>query len=184
MSTAILNQEAAQRASLPGDWLELMVRQGEHGGKTIRLISRKCTIGSAKGCTLRLEAAGVPELAMWVVRGSAQTIVRSNSSQVELNGQGFTDAVLKPGDVLKVGPVEFVVVSCPLVAGAGQATEPMPTRAVKAPSGPPGSQLPDELNRLSKSWAEISASWQAEKAALEARLNELTALAQRREREF
>lgn len=89
-------------------------------GQMVRLTSRKCTIGSAKGCSLRLRAAGVRPMHCLVLRGSRGTVVRSWAPNTRLNGHTFCDATLVEGDRLKVGSIEFeVVAQCALVQSAG-----------------------------------------------------------------
>ena len=80
-------------------------------GQIVRLSAPKCTIGSAKGCTLRLRCAAVQPLHCVILRGSRGTVVRSWSARTRLNGQRFCDALLAAGDRLKIGPIELEVLS-------------------------------------------------------------------------
>ncbi|MEX2175311.1 MAG: hypothetical protein WD872_13195 [Pirellulaceae bacterium] len=93
--------------------LTLSIRTGEHEGRVIPIRSAKCTIGSARGCTLRLRAPGVRPLHCWILRGAAGTIVRRRDPQTRLNGRVFSDAPLKPGDRLQIGGIEIEVQECP-----------------------------------------------------------------------
>jgi hypothetical protein len=77
----------------------------------IHLSSRKCTIGSAPGCTLRLRAQGVRSLECLIVRGKGGTLLRASSPDVRVNGQAIEDTLLSPGDRLGVGPIELEVVA-------------------------------------------------------------------------
>src|SRR5262245_53369681 len=99
---------------LPADCgeLALRVRGQEHDGRLIRIRSAKCTIGSAKGCTLRLVAAGVAPLHCWVLRGAEGTIVRRLHGPATLNGAAVVESALVPGDRLRLGSVELEVVGC------------------------------------------------------------------------
>ncbi|MBI3839352.1 MAG: hypothetical protein HY288_15645 [Planctomycetia bacterium] len=92
----------------PGD-LSLRIVGTLRDGQIVRLSAPKCTIGSAKGCTLRLRCAGVQPLNCVILRGSRGTVVRSWSAKTRLNGRGFSDALLVAGDRLKVGPIELEV---------------------------------------------------------------------------
>jgi Inner membrane component of T3SS, cytoplasmic domain len=83
-------------------------------GQIVRLSAPKCTIGSAKGCTLRLRCAAVQPLHCLILRGSLGTVVRSWSARTRLNGQRFSDALLVAGDRLKIGPIELEVLSSSL----------------------------------------------------------------------
>jgi hypothetical protein len=83
----------------------------EHDSQCIRLLSRKCTIGSGEGCTLRLRAQGIRAIECLIVRGKGGTLLRAGSGDVKLNGQTVDDALLAPGDRLSVGPIDLEVVS-------------------------------------------------------------------------
>ena len=104
------------------------VRGREHDGRLIRIRSAKCTIGSAPGCTLRLVAAGVAPLHLWVLRGKEGTIVRRLHGAVTLNGGEFAESALSPGDRLRLGTVGLEVVAC---------NQPAPPRPRCSPCRPP-----------------------------------------------
>jgi chromosome segregation ATPase len=95
--------------------LTLSVVTGEHQGRQIAIRAAKCTIGSAKGCTVRLVSTGISALHCWILRGSGGTIIRCRHPHTRLNGRPFRDAALMPGDRLQVGSVELEVQRCPLV---------------------------------------------------------------------
>lgn len=78
-------------------------------GQVVKLSAPKCTIGSARGCTLRLQAAGVRPLQCVILRGLRGTVARCWSAGTRLNGQPFTDAQLAAGDRLAIGPIELEV---------------------------------------------------------------------------
>lgn len=90
--------------------LLLQIRGGLRNGEVVPFHSAKCTVGTSARCTHRILARGVQPLHCLIVRGSAATVIRSYSPATWLNGQRFGDAVLRPGDRLTVGPVEFQVV--------------------------------------------------------------------------
>ncbi len=80
-------------------------------GQVVRLSSPKCTIGSARGCTLRLQAVGVRPLHCLILRGARGTVARCWSGGTRLNGERFVDARLSAGDRLAVGPIELEVIT-------------------------------------------------------------------------
>jgi hypothetical protein len=90
--------------------LTLRVRGGARDGQVIKLSAAKCTIGSSRGCTLRLHGRDVRPVHCLIVRGKAQTVVRRWSAETLLNGESFEDKQLVLGDLLRCGPVEFEVV--------------------------------------------------------------------------
>ena len=94
--------------STPGD-LALRIRGTSRNGQVVRLSSNKCTVGSDRRCTLRLQAPGVGPLHCLILRGEKQTIVRRWSNDTRLNGRAFTDSPLFPGDRLGIGSIEFEI---------------------------------------------------------------------------
>lgn len=100
----------AQNAALSVGELVLSVLGGPRHGQIVRIRSPKCSIGSDRRCTLRLRARGVLPMHCLIVRGCAGAYVRRWSPDTRLNGGGFDDAMLRPGDRLSVGPVEFTIV--------------------------------------------------------------------------
>ncbi len=89
--------------------LTLLVRSPEHGGRILRIRSPKCVVGSHPSCTLRLCAAGVRPFHCLILRGREGMFIRRWSPDTCLNGAGFGDARLKPGDRLDIGPIELEV---------------------------------------------------------------------------
>jgi len=61
------------------------------------------TIGGAPTCSVRLCAPGVRPFHCLVLRKDGQAIVRSLSSGNSLNGMPFHEALLRLGDVLRLG---------------------------------------------------------------------------------
>jgi chromosome segregation ATPase len=92
--------------------LTLRISGPGQSGRLVRIHSAKCTVGSAKGCTLRLVARGVDGLECWILRGSGGTVIRRFGGALQLNGAHFDEALLADGDKLSVGPVEIVVEEC------------------------------------------------------------------------
>jgi len=58
-----------------------------------------------------------------ILRGAGGTVIRRFAPDTRLNGRGFTDAELVPGDRLGIGPLEFEVLD------AGRLPEPPPAQA-------------------------------------------------------
>jgi chromosome segregation ATPase len=98
---------------IPSGELSFSILTGEHQGRQVRIGGAKCTIGSGRGCTLRLRARGVAPLHCWILRGAGGTIVRRRHRDTQLNGCTFEDSILAPGDRLRIGSVELEVTTCP-----------------------------------------------------------------------
>jgi hypothetical protein len=132
--------------------MTLRVRGGEHDSRVLKIRSPKCSIGSAAGCTLRLQAAGVNPLSCWILRGPAGTIIRRLHGPAALNGARFEEATLRAGDCLRVGTVELEIVQCNEAIDAATPLFP----PLEAPAGEL-SQLKAELAVLQDRAARLEA---------------------------
>jgi len=94
--------------------LTLRICGGARHGQVIQLVSRKCTIGSAENCTLRLRAPHVRPVHCLILRGPSETLIRRWSPDTLLNDRAFIDAILAPGDRVRCGPIEFEWVDDPV----------------------------------------------------------------------
>jgi chromosome segregation ATPase len=112
----------------PAGELALSVLTGEHQGRQVRIRGPKCTIGSGRGCTLRLRARGVQPLHCWILRGAGGAVVRRRHRDTQLNGRTFEDAALSPGDKLRIGSIELEVSECPAwtAAWTAEVAYPLP----------------------------------------------------------
>jgi len=63
-----------------------------------------------------LVARGVRPVHCLIVRGSHATVARSWTPDTRINGRTFGDAPLVAGDVLSIGPVDFLVLQTPAMA--------------------------------------------------------------------
>lgn len=100
-----------------------------HNGQIIRLSGRKCTIGSAPGCTLCLRSGYVSSVHCMIVRGQQQTMLRNMVNDTKLNGSTFEFEAINEGDRIAIGPVELEVVSLSSTqddSGAGEASTAEP----------------------------------------------------------
>jgi hypothetical protein len=111
----VLNRKPAFRLlqGVPAGELCLRIVGTARDGQIVRIASPKCTIGSAKGCSLRLRANGVRPMHCLVLCGPRGTVARAWAPNTRLNGHDFTDAPLVDGDRLKVGPIELEVMAVP-----------------------------------------------------------------------
>src|SRR5262245_17251987 len=92
--------------------MKLRVHGPGHDGRVIQILSAKCSVGSAAGCTLRLRRAGVPPLSCWILRGPQGTVVRRLNGNLTLNGKVLEEGSLQAGDRVRLGGVELEVVEC------------------------------------------------------------------------
>ncbi len=142
----------------PGGLLTLRVRSPEHYGRILRIRSPKCVIGSHPSCTLRLRSIGVRPFHCLILRGMEGIFVRRWSPDTCLNGAAFTDARLKPGDCLTIGPIELEVLdasqedsaAAPLAAmSATPAVATCPVPSAPLPETPSQKAPSQELEMLS-----------------------------------
>lgn len=97
---------------LPADGLVMRVHGSMNTGKLVRISSRKCTVGCARSCTLRLVSKTFQPVHCLILRGSKGTVVRCWSHRdTQLNGASFDDDWLRPGDRLRIGKIELEIVS-------------------------------------------------------------------------
>jgi hypothetical protein len=84
-----------------------------HGGtEDERLITSppgKHSVGSGPRCQIRLTTSGVQAMECLVVRDKLGLRVRRWSDRTLLNGGPFEEAMLAPGDVLSIGPVQLEI---------------------------------------------------------------------------
>jgi pSer/pThr/pTyr-binding forkhead associated (FHA) protein len=105
---ASIEPAASVLGSPPADLL-LKIVGTARDGQIVRLTNRKCSIGSGPNCTLRLRARGVRPVHCLILRGPAGTVLRAWAPGTRVNGEIVSDAVLEPGDLVTIGPVEFEV---------------------------------------------------------------------------
>ncbi len=111
--------------------LRLVVLAGAKQGTRIPLKKDKFIIGRAKECTLRAGSEAISRRHCAIVRREAGWSVRDLKSR---NGTYLNDerieqeALLKPGDELKVGPLKFRVESADAASSAEAAEAPRADR--------------------------------------------------------
>ena len=104
MVTAIA--QPALNSPLLGDTtgsLALRVQGTEHDGRILHIRSPKCLIGSDPSCTLRHASTTVRPFHCLILRGTEGTFIRRWSPDTCLNGSGFDEARLSPGDRISIG---------------------------------------------------------------------------------
>ena len=77
--------------------------------RVVRISTRRCTVGGAPSCTVRLRAFGVRPLHCVIQQYRDRTLVRSLCPGNRLNGQPFRQERLQHGDTLALGPITFRV---------------------------------------------------------------------------
>ncbi|HQU45955.1 MAG TPA: FHA domain-containing protein [Pirellulales bacterium] len=89
----------------------LKLRMTDDGGasRIVDVESARCTFGADPRCTVRLDRQGIEPWHCLILHGARRTVVRRLAAQTRLNGREFDDAVLRPGDVLQMGPLSFEV---------------------------------------------------------------------------
>jgi len=82
---------------------------GGPGSKSILLDQPKQLIGWDVECSIQLPDSGIHARHAVILRGQRQVVVKAWDPRTWLNGNAVTESPLSPGDLLKVGPVEFRV---------------------------------------------------------------------------
>jgi chromosome segregation ATPase len=156
----------------------LRLRLAGHDGQTrvIAVEPAKCLVGAAPSCTLRLDDNCQDDRRLdpfhcLIVRGATHTVVRRISPAMRLNGRDFSDAVLNPGDRLAIGSYVMEVLAPECDEPASQAAGEV--QAVRA-----------EADRLNRMLVAERAAWQARNDELTAELARTKAEAARRAADF
>ncbi len=100
----------------------LRVRGSSQDGREVRLYGSRISIGSAEGCTLRIRARGVRAVHCLLIRGRRRTIVRPAHPDTLLNSRSFSEAELRHGDLLQVGPVVLEYLDHPYTPSDGSSS--------------------------------------------------------------
>jgi predicted component of type VI protein secretion system len=90
----------------------LVVRSGKRPGQEVRAAGPKFLIGRAEGCHLRPQSPEVSRRHCAILLGEGVAAVQDLKSRTGtfVNGQRVEGRrVLRPGDILKIGPLEFEV---------------------------------------------------------------------------
>lgn len=86
----------------PSDKLRLRIRLSNGQKKILTLTNSKCTIGSQRGCTIRVPAKTASGVECILIRTRDKVIVRNWGAEGTINGSKFEIASLKSGDTLRV----------------------------------------------------------------------------------
>jgi len=124
--------------------------------RIVRLTSRKCLIGSAPYCTLRLKAKGISPVHCLILRGRQAAVVRCWAAGTLLNHQSFDDALLSPGDCLTIGSLELKVLDLGLPGPEWQETSAKLQEQEQC----------QKLEQEREQWLEQQRAWQTEQTAL------------------
>ncbi len=91
--------------------VKLVVVSGARRGREILIKSDHTVIGRRRSCQICIPAADVSREHCAIVIESGRVLVRdlASSNGTWVNGQQVTEAELRPGDTLTIGPVVFAV---------------------------------------------------------------------------
>lgn len=153
--------DRATLLGIPAGELALRVANGQKAGAVFPIDVQKCTLGADDGCTLRLDHAGVRPLHCLILRGEAETVIRRWSPDTRLNGRDFTDAPLRAGDRLSLGPLDLEVVTPEAIASGSDKTHAPAVLDQQRSLDEALQQLADER----AAWDDQRRQWQAEQAA-------------------
>ncbi|MBI2481893.1 MAG: hypothetical protein HYV60_25570, partial [Planctomycetia bacterium] len=110
----------------------------------VELASRKCRVGSAPSCDVRVNEPGIAPIECLIFHGSKNNIVRwLDASRGFAGGEFFEDEILRVGDPLQIGPVELEV----LIDEMMEAEAPWEP---EEPSGTSEDRLAEYISRLER----------------------------------
>lgn len=104
---------------------ELIIQTGKHQGKTIDLAGTDCIIGRHESCKIRIASEEVSKQHCRLKHKADGLYLKDLGSRngTFLNDQPIADEVkIKPGDLLRVGPMTFLIAqgkAVPAKAAAG-----------------------------------------------------------------
>jgi predicted nucleic acid-binding Zn-ribbon protein len=136
-----------RQAAIAAGELAFRIFGGDYDGRIVRVRAAKCTIGSAADCTLRLTTAGIRPLHCVIFRGEAGATVRRWSSDTQLNGRAFSDALLMAGDRLQIGPVELQVVDDAVLPRTPSQAPGAPSSATPLPMASLAGEIVEQIKR-------------------------------------
>ena len=92
-----------------GRSMRLKISRDAMGASNIvELASRRCLVGSAPSCDVRVDEPGVAPIECLIFHGAKNNVVRwLETSREFAGGEFFEDEVLRAGDPLQIGPVEL-----------------------------------------------------------------------------
>ena len=103
---------------------------GDHN--TAYPLARRTRVGRALGCELQIDSSSVSRHHALLLQGPRELIIEdlNSTNGVVVNGRKVSRQVLRDGDLVTIGEVQFRCVLKPAL------------RAADAPSGPPGGEAP------------------------------------------
>ncbi|QDT46989.1 FHA domain-containing protein [Symmachiella dynata] len=104
----------------------LIVQNGKHQGTKIPLPNREVTVGRDDKCYVRLTSGDVSRVHCSLLATNEGILIKDSGSQngVIINGMKIEgDHMMRPGDLLKIGPVKFTMEIPQLAAPAGAADD-------------------------------------------------------------
>ena len=117
--------------------------------RVVELHARKCRVGSASECDLRVDDPGVAPFECLIFQGTQNNVVRwlTGSSGPD-DAEFFQDEVLRAGDSIQIGPVELELLVDELLA-AEEVVEPDEQPPLPQPAMDEG-RLAEYLSRLER----------------------------------
>ena len=104
----------------------LIVQNGKHQGTKIPLPAREVSVGRDDKCYVRLTSGDVSRIHCTLLATNDGILVKDAGSQngVVINGMKIDgEQVMRPGDLLKIGPVKFTMEAPPLAKAADLADD-------------------------------------------------------------
>lgn len=91
--------------------IKLIVQKPKTSLREVKLRRPRTVVGRKKGCKVRIRAGGVSRIHCVLLRQDNQIVVKdlTSTNGTFVNGQRVTMAELQAGDVLRVGPLQFMI---------------------------------------------------------------------------
>ena len=119
-------------------------RETSASSDIVELASRRCLVGSAPSCDVRVNEPGIAPIECLIFQGTKNNVVRwLDTARGYAGGEFFEDEILRVGDPLQIGPVELELLVDEIMA----ADEPA---SPEEQSGASEDRLAEYISRLER----------------------------------
>jgi hypothetical protein len=130
-----------------GPALEFRVIRPGAPVRRLRLTGNRYTFGSGEGCSIRLDDTSLRPMHAVLLRDAHRILMRAYSIPLDCNGTRVTEAVLRIGDIIRMGNYRFELLSAPGLPASPSSPLQLPLSQDRGDS-----HLRDRLAALSQQW--------------------------------